>query len=177
NVILRIISKRKQNLLLIGADERLQMTAERGYVARGDNVAIRELVLEREVVTLNVGRLIVKLDSAQGQTGGIHIYRVQGHARQSVFDGGNAAVREVIRRYGIRSREIEGVLERVVIPKAWVSASVLECSVENAVPAAHHQTPGRLVRESEARRKVVLLDNAQAGAVRVRVVERDAILG
>src|SRR5689334_19581125 len=106
------------------------MAAQRGNIASGNDVAWCELIFQGEVIALNVRCLVMKLDAAQCQSRCVDINRIQGHARQTVFDGCNGTVRKETRGYGVGGREIESVLERIVIPEAWIAASVFKRSKE-----------------------------------------------
>ena len=62
-------------------------------------------------------------------------------------------------------------MERIVVAEARRAAAIFECSIVDAISAAHDQLGVDLIGESEARREVILLDDAQAGAVGVGVDE------
>src|SRR2546423_13638624 len=100
------------------------MAAQRSDVTSGYDVTRCELIFQGEVIALNVRCLVMELDAAQSQSRCVNINRIQGHARKPVFDGRDGTVRKIVRRHGVCSRKIEGVLERIVIAQAWISTSV-----------------------------------------------------
>src|ERR1700751_1826312 len=126
------------------------MTANGTHIACLDRVLHRQRILQHQVKSLGVRRLVVELHPTELESISAYAGGSEADSFQAVFQGAIGTIGKDGRSYAAHSAigcvlKSQNIFEGIVVTKAGIATAVFKCSLEDAISHAANQLRSYLV--------------------------------